>query len=1038
MKRLLTIFTAIIATAGASRAQQSVLVPWNHTWAIMHPMGAMPNVPAGGDADFDTTWYLKAEDFATQYNGPVFGSVPALVGIPATPGSYDSKLAQGPIGYGAAGYFTSTTTNPEFTAFGAGGTLTIPSGTAPNTNRRAAYFRTTFTVPAGNGSLIKPRLRYLIDDGAYVYLDGELISAIFMATTTPPNLDSYAATPEVLAGGAGTATEDVLRTLDLFLPAGTANAATGARTIKQIISLAPGEHTLALSVRNNSLTSSDLAMAVELSAEEGCLISATPTPATRSDSGTPYFTGDDTFTFHSTVTGVNGGAGWTSDDPAVPVGSYDTPTVFGPFPVSASPKVITFTSASAPPCTTQVSVTPPGGTLQAAAQTFARQQQGTVDPADDTFTASVLVTGQFVSNAWKIVSTTPATAAAGSPAGGTSGAATSFGPYPIASSPVTVTLADAADPSITTQVVLTAQAFIGSRSFGGITAPFLSAAPLPAQWVATTGLAPVITINNSSADIWREFRSPVFDLSAVGAVGFAAELVARETSTGSNFESVDNFRARLVVTDAAGASEISLIAPFDADGNGLLNGSPTPYDPLRDEFNLKREPVSTTISNVMRMEAFIPAGALSVQLIVEAKGIDGSDFFDVRKVSFSDQCGFAATATNVTRVLNGQPGNPAAHTVNFTLRATPAGAVSPTGWNVSFNRLGTPVSGASVSSGAYSTNVSVTGLPAEGGPITAILTDKEDPSCFTGVNITVAAPPQMVGTFAVGASSTSVFSSGPPTGWSPVAGGLDMSAAAAISDFSTEPVNLSGTSGPVAFTLDIEAEETSTTSNFEDTDIFEAELILNDGNANSTVRLVAAPHDKDGNGILTGAPVPVAPAVYDPAKDEFNPAGAALTVPLKNTFRLTYSIPDNIVSATLHLRARVDSAGEFLRLRNVSWTGSSSVGTGDADGDGASDAAEVLAGTDPNDAASVFRISGLTLAGNTASAGFTTVNGKFYHGYTSPDLASWTRDDSSPTVAGDGNPAVWLFTPVPAAGTPARFFRVAVGAAAGSFPATLP
>ena len=86
----------------------------------------------------------------------------------------------------------------------------------------------------------------------------------------------------------------------------------------------------------------------------------------------------------------------------------------------------------------------------------------------------------------------------------------------------------------------------------------------------------------------------MFDLSAVGAVGFAAELVARETSTGSNFESVDNFRAKLIVTDAVGTSVINLIAPFDADGNGLLNGSPTPYDPLLDEFNLKREALATT------------------------------------------------------------------------------------------------------------------------------------------------------------------------------------------------------------------------------------------------------------------------------------------------------------------------------------------------------------------------------------------------------------------------------------------------------------
>ena len=156
MKLLITVLAATFLTAAAARAQQTILVPWNHSWAVMHPMGAMPDGPAGPDADFDATWYLAAPSFAARYNGPVFGAVPALTGIVATFNSYDSRLAVGPIGYGAANYFTSATANPEFTAFGTGGTLTAPSATAPG-QRRAAYFRSTFTVPAGGGSLIRPR-----------------------------------------------------------------------------------------------------------------------------------------------------------------------------------------------------------------------------------------------------------------------------------------------------------------------------------------------------------------------------------------------------------------------------------------------------------------------------------------------------------------------------------------------------------------------------------------------------------------------------------------------------------------------------------------------------------------------------------------------------------------------------------------------------------------------------------------------------------------------------------------------------------------
>ncbi len=1021
----------MLLAGGAVKAQQTILAPWNHTWAVMHPMGAMPDGPAGPDPDFDTTWYLPAAEFGLQYNGPLFGG--AQSGTVATANSYDSRLTEGPVGYDVIGYFTAA--GAEFTSFGdndgntangRAGSLTTPA----SGQRRAAYLRSTFTVPSGGGMLINPRIRYLIDDGAYLYLDGELVAAINMAATTPANLDSYAATPEIVAPATGN--EGALLTLDLSLPAGATSGT--ARIVKQTLSLTEGGHTLALSVRNNALTSSDMVIALELSADNGCTLAATTETVTRSDAGTPYVPGDDTFSFRATVTGVNAGTTWTSDDAAVTSGAYDTPTTFGPYPVTASPKVITFTSASLPPCTTQVSVTPPGGTLQAAVQAFSRHQQGTVDPADDTFTSSVLVSGQFVSNAWRIVSTTPAAAAAGSPPGGTTGIATSFGPFGAGSAPVTITVADAADASITAQVVLAPQAFIGSRSLGGVTTSFLSAEPLPSQWVATTALSPVITMSNAGGDIWREFRSPVFDLTSAGPVGFVAELVARDTSATSNFEDVDAFRAKLIVTTTGGTSEINLIAPFDTNANGMLNGSPAPYDAAADEFNLKREAITVSLSNTMRLEAVVPANANSVQLVVEAKSIATNEFFDVRKISFSDQCGFAVVASNVTRNLQGQPGNPAAHTVDFTLRANPAGAVSPAGWDVTFNRLGTPVAGANITSGAYSTNVSVTGMPAEGVPITAILKDKADASCFTGVNITVQAPPLEVGTLSAGAITSPVFSSGPATGWTAIATGSQMNAAAAIGDFSTNAVDLSAFSGTVAFSMTLEAEETSTGSNFEDTDTFLAELILFDGTNTTTVNLVTA-FDRNVTGQMNGG---VTVPAYDPGADDFNTNSEAVAVALKNNFLLTHTIPDNILTATLHIRARADAASEFLRMHNVRWAASSLPGSADRDGDGVTDASETLAGTDPNSSSSVFRVSSLTISGNTVSAGFSTVTGKFYHGYTSTNLTQWTRDDSLAAIPGDGNAAAWPFSPVPVSGTPARYFRVAVGASAGAFPPSQP
>jgi hypothetical protein len=616
---------------------QQVLIPWNHTWAAMHPMGAMPDVPPGGDADFDTTWFLKEADFAAQYNGPVFGG--GLTGVPTTPASYDSRLSQAPFGYGAIDYFgvagaafTNFGDNDGNATNGRAANLTTPLGAAPNANRRAAYFRTTFTVPAGSGALLRPRIRYLIDDGAYLYLDGELIVALNMFATSPENLDTYDGNVHAFAA----VPENALRSFDLFQTAGSANVVTGARVVKQTLSLAEGEHTLALSVRNNNLTSSDMCMALELTGDTGCILTATAANVTRDDKGTIYVPGDDTFSLTATITQINGGPGWTSDDAAVAAGAYDTATAFGPYPVSGGPKVINFTSAAQPPCMAQMTVPPPGGSFIMTPQTFSRNSQRTLDPADDTFTTTVLVDGRFMTDAWRLGTVSPSPAAANTPAGGTTGTVAAFGPYSLTSLPVTIVLVDATEP-ISGTLYLNPQSFIGSSTSGGITSPIFSAAPLPAQWEATTGLNPVMTMTNAGGDNWREFRSEVLDLTNVGAADFSMDLVAREVTTDfSNFEDRDAFSAKLIVSDAAGMWEINLVAPFDTDGNGILTGSPEPYDAAADEFNLRREALNVAINNTLRFEAAIPAGATAAQLVVGAKLFPWEEYFHVRNISFRD------------------------------------------------------------------------------------------------------------------------------------------------------------------------------------------------------------------------------------------------------------------------------------------------------------------------------------------------------------------------------------------------------------------
>src|SRR5262245_16050667 len=86
----------LLSVPCAKTFAQTTLIDWNHSWNYMHPMGAMPDRPGGGaDPDFDTTWFLKAADFAAQYDGPTIGP-PQAAGVPGTPASYDHGAGPGP------------------------------------------------------------------------------------------------------------------------------------------------------------------------------------------------------------------------------------------------------------------------------------------------------------------------------------------------------------------------------------------------------------------------------------------------------------------------------------------------------------------------------------------------------------------------------------------------------------------------------------------------------------------------------------------------------------------------------------------------------------------------------------------------------------------------------------------------------------------------------------------------------------------------------------------------------------------------------
>jgi M6 family metalloprotease-like protein len=219
-----------------------VVVPWDQTWKYFQPMGLFPT-PAG---NFASTWYAPEATFSATYTGPPFGS-PFADGDPSVANSYDSGTGSGPFGYEDIDYFHLV--GAEFIKFGK--TLTQPvSG-----KRYAAYFRTTFTV--NSGPLLLPRLRYVIDDGAFIYLDGQLLVTVNMPGGA---VDSY----NQLAT-ASTNPEANLFTVNL----GVAGIVAGGNAVvnRALTSLSPGLHTLAVSARSNATNSSDLCMALELSGD---------------------------------------------------------------------------------------------------------------------------------------------------------------------------------------------------------------------------------------------------------------------------------------------------------------------------------------------------------------------------------------------------------------------------------------------------------------------------------------------------------------------------------------------------------------------------------------------------------------------------------------------------------------------------------------------------------------------------------------------------------------------------------------------------
>ena len=406
-------------------------------------------------------------------------------------------------------------------------------------------------------------------------------------------------------------------------------------------------------------------------------LTASPAGAVTWNNNNTVTSADDTISIPVTITGLNlgGSPGWTSNGTPAAGNYADAQPVTFTAPASASPLTVTLTDNVNPGATSSFTLTRPAGTLTAAlvAGSIVRNQNAAGD-ADDTVTFDITVASTNSGPAFTATANlVPATVAgAGNyPAGGT--AVLTLGNLPNGATTINVVIADASYPAapapVTIAVAVPAStaapdaAVIGRKDFGsGLTD--VGVATQGPEWINYVGVRSMVMTAGIATDSVVE--SEILDLSSVGAVSFTANLRIRDTSTGSNLEFGDRFKAELLIDGTtvvplitaamdAGDGDSAIVDPgVNGPPNGYLNGytgaagtdfvtaavyaaAADDYNAnrIRDEFNTAGVNAAALLDSLISLSATIPADAISVQLKIYGAGVAGSESFTVRDVLFT-------------------------------------------------------------------------------------------------------------------------------------------------------------------------------------------------------------------------------------------------------------------------------------------------------------------------------------------------------------------------------------------------------------------
>ncbi len=281
--------------------------------------------------------------------------------------------------------------------------------------------------------------------------------------------------------------------------------------------------------------------------------------------------------------------------------------------------------------------------------------------ADDTVTFNTTVTGAGGGPSW--------TATGATPAAGAFGAVTMTIPAPLPTGSVNVTFADVSNGAVTATipVAIPARYVIGQKDFGAGLVDVNTDITIgqPAAWINDPALRTLAMTTGVAAD--SIVTSEAIDLTSVGAVGFSAKFRIHETSTGSNLEVGDRFKAELIYTVGGTPITVNLVSQWDTGAGGASTAAPgTPGAPngyingytgaagtdflnatvyaaaaddynankSRDEFNQQSLNAADLLDHTFDLAGIVPANADSVVLKVYGAGIAGSEFFDVTDILF--------------------------------------------------------------------------------------------------------------------------------------------------------------------------------------------------------------------------------------------------------------------------------------------------------------------------------------------------------------------------------------------------------------------